>query len=304
MTTIDRRLFMQIAGSAAFAPMTMMTSQTSEASRASKAPGPFKMGLQLYTIRRPLATDLDGTLKRVAALGYQEAETYGFDPDNNRYYGLPAKEFAQRLRDLGITCVSGHYDLNRYASAPDDVLNRYIDQCIEGAKVLGQSYITWPVLDEPSKPIEKFKAVVARLNPLGERVTKAGLQFAYHNHGWEFVEQSGQIPYDVLLKETDPALVKLQVDLYWLAHDSKESAHYWFKKAPGRYAMWHVKDMHKVSRDYTELGNGTIDYTQIWPDIGLAGMKHFFVEQGGNFAQDPMKSIEDCAAYVKQRLLK
>ena len=151
----------------------------------------------------------------------------------------------------------------------------------------------------PSKPIDKFKAVVARLNPLGERVAKAGLQLAYHNHGYEFVEQNGRLPYDILLKETDPELVKLQVDLYWLAHDSKEPARYWFKRAPGRYVMWHVKDMHKVSRDYTELGNGTIDYTQIWPDTELAGMKHFFVEQGGNFAQDPMKSIEDCAAYVK-----
>jgi sugar phosphate isomerase/epimerase len=311
MTTIDRRLFMQIAGAiaaaGAFAPMTTMTSQASgtpQTPRTTKTPRRYKMGLQLFTIRRPLAADVGGTLKRVAALGYEEVETYGFDPNATGYYGLPAKEFAQRLRDLNITCVSGHYDLNRFAEAPDDALNRYIDQCIEGAKVLGQSYITWPVLDETSKPIEKFKAVVARLNPLGERVAKAGLQLAYHNHGWEFVEQNGQLPYDILLKGTDPALVKLQVDLYWLAHDSKEPANYWFKRAPGRYAMWHVKDMHKVSRDYTELGNGTIDYTQIWPDTELAGMKHFFVEQGGNFAQDPMKSIEDCAAYVKQRLLK
>ena len=297
MTTLDRRLFLQIAGSAAFAPIAMTTPQ-------SKKPRRYKMGLQLFTIRRPLAANRDETLKRVAALGYEEVETYGFDPNGVGYYGLPAKEFAQRLRDLNMTCVSGHYDLNKFAEASNDELNRYIDQCIEGAKVLGQSYITWPVLDETSKPIEKFKALVARLNPLGERVAKAGLQLAYHNHGYEFVEQDGQLPYDILLKETDPALVKLQVDLYWLAHDSKEPARYWFKKAPGRYVMWHVKDMDKVSRDYTELGNGTIDYTQIWPDIELAGMKHFFVEQGGNFAQDPMKSIEDCATYVKQRLLK
>ena len=182
MTTIGRRLFMQMAGAVAAAD-AIATMMSTHASQTSKAPRRYKMGLQLYTIRRPLAADVDGTLKRIAALGYQEVETYGFDPAANRYYGLPAKEFAQRLRDLNLTCVSGHYDLNRFASAPDDALYRYVDQCIEGAKVLGQSYITWPVLDEPSKPIDKFKAVVARLNPLGERVAKAGLQLAYHNHG-------------------------------------------------------------------------------------------------------------------------
>jgi sugar phosphate isomerase/epimerase len=299
---ISRRLFMQMAG--AFAATDAFVPMTQTPPTKSPPTPRYKMGLQLYTIRRPLAADLDGTLKRVAALGYEEVESYGFDPATIGYYGLPAKAFAERLRDLKMTCPSGHYDLNRFASAPDDALYRYVDACIEGAKAIGQSYITWPVLDEPSKKLEAFKAVVARLNPLGERVAKAGLQLAYHNHGWEFVEQNGELPYDVLLKGTDPALVKLQVDLYWLAHDSKEPAHYWFKKAPGRYVMWHVKDMHKVSRDYTELGNGTIDYTQIWPDIKLAGMKHFFVEQGGNFAQDPMRSIEDCATYVKTRLLK
>lgn len=143
-----------------------------------------------------------------------------------------------------------------------------------------------------------------RLNRVGERVGKAGLEFAYHNHGYEFVAQDGQVPYDYLLTHTDPSLVKLQVDLYWLAHDSPQPASYWFDRAPGRYVMWHVKDMHKVSRDYTELGNGTIDYTTIWPHAPRSGMKHFFVEQGGNFAKDPMQSVTDGAAYVKTFLLK
>jgi sugar phosphate isomerase/epimerase len=264
----------------------------------------YKMGLQLFTIRRPLAEDLDGTLRRVAGLGYQEVETYGFDPATIGYYKMPAREFAGRLRDLGITAPSGHYDLNRFAAAPLDELNRYVDACIEGAKAIGHRYITWPFLDPPSRPLEAFKAVVERLNGVGERIGNAGLEFAYHNHGYEFVPQDGQVPYDVLLKNTDPSLVKLQIDLYWLAHDSAEPASYWFDRAPGRYVMWHVKDMHKVSRDYTELGNGSIDYTKVWPLAQRSGMKHFFVEQGGNFAKDPMQSISDGAAYVKRYLLK
>jgi sugar phosphate isomerase/epimerase len=216
---------------------------------------------------------------------------------------MPARDFAQRLRDNGLTSPSGHYDLNRFATASDADLHRYVDRCIEGAKLLGQSYITWPFLEEPLRALEPFSRIVARFNGIGERITKGGLQFAYHNHGFEFTEQNGRIPYDVVLRDTDAKLVKLQLDLYWLAHDSKQPPRYWFERAPGRYVMWHVKDMHKVSRDYTELGNGSIDYTKIWPDAAFSGMKHFFVEQGSNFAQDSMQSVTDCAAYVKRYLL-
>jgi sugar phosphate isomerase/epimerase len=263
----------------------------------------YKMGLQLYTIRDAMARDVVGTLKRVAALGYEEVETYGFDPVGLNYYDLPAGDFAQRLRDHGLTSPSGHYDLNRFAGASDADLERYVDRCIDGARLLGHRYITWPFLDPPFRPLDAFTRVVARLNRVGERITRAGLGFAYHNHGFEFTEQNGIVPYDVLLRETDARLVGLQLDLYWLSHDSKQPPRYWFDRAPGRYVMWHVKDMHKVSRDYTELGNGTIDYTRIWPDAARSGMKHFFVEQGGNFAKDSMQSITDGAAYVKRHLL-
>ncbi len=280
-----------------------MASAGALAPMSQAAQTPYKMGLQLFTIRDAMARDVTGTLARVAALGYQEVETYGFDPEAIGYYRLPAREFADRLRQHGLTAISGHYDLNRFATASDADLDRYVDRCIEGAKILGQSYITWPFLEEPLRAIEPFTRIVARFNHIGERIAKGGLQFAYHNHGFEFAEQNGRIPYDVVLKDTDPALVKLQLDLYWLSHDSKHPPRYWFDRAPGRYVMWHVKDMHKVSRDYTELGNGSIDYTQIWPDAARSGMKHFFVEQGGNFAHDSMQSITDCAAYVKRYLL-
>ena len=209
------------------------------------------------------------------------------------FYGLPAKVFAQRLRDNNMTSPSGHYDLNRFASSSVDDLKRYVDRCIEGAHALGQAYITWPLIDEGFRTIDKFKVVAERLNLAGGQIKKAGLQLAYHNHDFEFVEQNGQIGYDIILKETDPALVKLQMDLYWIAHGSKLTANQWFKRQPGRFVMWHVKDMHKTSRDYTEVGNGTIDFTRIWPDAALAGLKHFFVEQGGNFTHDPFTSVAE-----------
>ena len=292
---MSRRTLLQQAGAFASAALAYPIAQPR---------GRYKLGLQLYTMRAAMRQDVDGTLKRIAALGYEEAETYGFDPQGIGYYGLDAKAFAQRLRDNNLATPSGHYDLNRFMATSIDDLKRYMDQCIEGARALGQTYITWPLLDKDSRTIEKFKVAAERLNIAGGQAKKAGLQVAYHNHDFEFVEQNGQLGYDIILKETDPALVKLQMDLYWIARGSKQPPHYWFKRAPGRFVMWHVKDVHRTSGDYTEVGNGTIDFTKIWPDAQLAGLKHFFVEQGGNFTHDPFRSIADSADYVKRVLMK
>jgi sugar phosphate isomerase/epimerase len=106
------------------------------------------------------------------------------------------------------------------------------------------------------------------------------------------------------MRETDPAVVKLQIDLYWAMHSSKLSPAELFSQQPGRFVMWHVKDMDKVSRDYTELGNGSIDYTEILPDASRAGLQFYFIEQGGNFATNSIQSITDSARFFKQNLEK
>jgi len=292
---ITRRSFLQQTGALASAALASPVSQPRRR---------YKLGLQLYTLRAAMRQDVEGTLKRIAAMGYEEVETYGFDPEGIGFYGLAAKAFAQRLRDHNLTTPSGHYDLNRFAGSSADDLERYVDRCIEGAHAIGQAYITWPLVDEGFRTIEKFKVVAARLNLAGGQIKKAGLQLAYHNHDFEFVEQNGQIGYDIILKETDSALVKMQMDLYSIARGSKRSPNERFKQQPGRFVMWHVKDVHRTSRDYTEVGNGTIDFTRIWPAASLAGLKHFFVEQGGNFTHDPFRSVADSAEYVKRVLLK
>ncbi|WP_254090301.1 sugar phosphate isomerase/epimerase family protein [Dawidia soli] len=263
---------------------------------------PLKMGLQLFTIRDALAKDLNGTLKTVASLGYQDLETYGFEPETNRYYGIDASAFKSMLDRLQLTTSSGHYDFYRYFLQPEDVLRRYVDQCIEGAKALGQKYITWPWLDPESRTIDKFKLLAQTLNKVGEQVNKAGLGFAYHNHDYEFTDQQGVNGYDVLLADTDASLVKLQIDLYWVMHSSKLTPAELFKKQPGRFVMWHIKDMDRKTRDYTELGNGSIDYTAILPYASQSGLQYYFLEQGGNFAVNSMQSIRDSASYFKTNL--
>jgi len=264
----------------------------------------YKMGLQLFSIRDPLAKDLTGTIKRIATVGYEDCETYGYDPSQVKYYGVKATEFKKLLTDNNMITTSGHYDFTKYFDKPMDAMSQYVDQCIEGAHALGQKYITWPWLDPAFRTLDNFHVLAGKLNKIGERVTKAGLGFAYHNHDFEFTDYNGQIGYDIIMKETDPALVKLQMDLYWVMHSSKRTPSQLFDLQPGRFVMWHIKDMDKISRDYSELGNGSIDFTVILPEAARAGLQYYYIEQGGNFAKDPVQSVTDSAIYFKKNLEK
>ncbi|MET3878766.1 sugar phosphate isomerase/epimerase [Chitinophaga sp. OAE865] len=263
----------------------------------------YKLGLQLYTIRDAIEKDVRAAMKQIAGYGYEEVETYGF---NKHYWGFDPKTAKQILDDNDLTTSSGHYDLDKYLlnNATEDDMKRYVDDCIEGAHALKQDYIVWPWLDPSLRSIEKFKLVAATLNKIGEQIKKGGLQLAYHNHNFEFTEQNGQIGYDIILNETDASLVKLQIDLYWIAYASKLKPHEWFLKQPGRFVSWHLKDMDKVNRDYEVMGEGSIDFKTIMPDAKLSGVKHIFVEQGGNFKPDALSCVARSAAYVKNTLFK
>jgi sugar phosphate isomerase/epimerase len=296
LKSINRRDFIRYTGG--LLSTSLVTLPTFAQASAKK----YKMGLQLFTVRDALARDLTGTIKQITAIGYEDTETYGYNPERGKYYGLPASEFKLLLTDNQLITTSGHYDFHRYFEKPADDLRRYVDQCITGAKVLGQRYITWPWIDQNSRTLEKFKQLAQQLNFVGEQVNKAGLGFAYHNHDYEFFDLGGQTGYDIVMRETDPSLVKLQLDLYWAKHSAKLSPAELISKQPGRFVMWHVKDMHKVSRDYTELGNGSIDYTVILPEASRAGLQFYYIEQGGNFAKDSMTSIADSAAFFKKNL--
>jgi sugar phosphate isomerase/epimerase len=293
-SSISRRDFLQAVA------LTTATLTTLPAFSKNRAPK-YKMGLQLFTIRDAMASDLKNTLKKVSELGYQDTETYGFDPANKKYYGLNAVDFKKLMEDNNLTTTSGHYDLFSYIRKSDDELKSYLDRSIEGAHILGQKYITWPWLDPDSRTMESFKVLVKKLNLAGEHVTKAGLGFAYHNHDFEFIDHNGENGYDLIMRETDPSAVKLQIDLYWAMHSSKLTPAELFRKQPGRFVMWHIKDMDKATRDYTELGNGSIDYNQILPDASLAGLQYYYLEQGGNFASNSMQSIADSAAFFKKK---
>lgn len=264
----------------------------------------YKLGYQLFSVNQEMNDDPINTLKALKAMGYEDFEIYGFDDKKVTYYGIAADEFKKQLEDMELTVTSGHYGFAPYLSQTEDELKRFVDQCIKGAKALNTPYITWPWIAPEQRTIDNFKLMSQKLNVIGAQIKAAGLGFAYHNHGFEFEEHDGEIGYDIILQDTDPDLVKLQIDMYWVMHSSKQTPKEWIAKQPGRYVMWHIKDMDKVSRDYTELGNGSINYVDIMPDPTESGLEYYYIEQGGNYAHSPMKSAEDSATFFKTNLQK
>lgn len=262
----------------------------------------YKLGLQLYTVRDAMEKDPIGTLKSLKAMGYEDFETYGYDTESKTYYGYSPKEFRNILGDLGLSSSSGHYGVNNLMEASDDEINNYVDLCIEGASILGDKYIVYPSLKEAYRNTAGYISLVEKLNKMGERIHKAGLGFAYHNFGYDFDLYDGRSGMDWVIKETNPEWVKLEVDFYWVMFADKISPTELVKKAPGRFKLWHIKDMHKVSRDYTELGNGSIDYTTILPDASVSGLEYLYIEQGGNFAVNSMESVAESARFYKENI--
>ena len=293
---MNRRSFLEktsILGATAWLPLS---------SFSMFAKSKYKMGLQLYSINEDMIKETIVTLRALKALGYEDFETFGFDSKNGTYYGYKASEFKNILEDLQITASSGHYGFSSYLEKSKDDLNRFVDQCIKGALTLDMKYITWPWIAPEQRTIDNFKLMSTKLNIIGEQVTKAGLGFAYHNHDFEFIDHDGVNGYDIILNETDASLVKLQMDMYWVMHSSKLSPKELIAKQPGRYVMWHIKDMDKITRDYTELGEGSINYEEILPDPIESGLKFYYLEQGGNFKINAMKSAAINAGYFKKHL--
>ena len=264
----------------------------------------YKMGYQLYSIRDAMAKDPVATLKALKKMGYHDFETYGYDPSEDTFYGYKSAEFMKVLEDLELTATSGHYGFASYLNKSDDDMKWFVDKCIKGAKALDMRYITWPWISDEQRTLDNYKLMASKLNGIGEQINKAGLGFAYHNHGFEFIDHDGDTCYDIIIRETDPSLVKLQLDMYWLRHSSNISIKELIKRQPGRFTMWHIKDMDKVSRDYTELGNGSIDYINELPDPKESGLEFYYLEQGGNYAHNSTRSAADSASYFKQHLSK
>jgi len=310
---ISRRRFIAIAGgaTAAAAGSTLMLH------RVSASPVGLPIGIQLYSVSKPYADDPAGTLKELKAMGYREVETSPMPK-------LSAKEQRTLFDVAGLTCPSVHLPL----TAPDlgpafedahtlgahftvsSILREFTPEFMKAAKeAMNGGKVTMPEL--PPLGLDGFKKTAALMNEVGRKAKAAGLQYTYHNHNFEFEKMPDGSPgYDILLKETDPELVKFEVDCGWMVVAGSDPVAY-FKKYPGRFRMLHIKDFKPTGKPTidltgagrpqgTDLGTGFVDYKPIFAAAKTAGIEHIFAEQEAPFAVSQMESAKVDFAYLEK----
>jgi len=257
------------------------------------------VGLQLYSLRDQIPKDVKGAIAKVAAAGYKEVEPFGYSKANG-FWGLDAKAFSDLLKDNGLTTPSGHFGMDQFFvhDKTDD-----LDSYIEAANQTGMSYVIVPSINgEVLKSADQFKMVADKMNKAAEYCKKSGLTLGYHNHNFEWKPVDGTTFYDVLLKETDPALVHMEMDIYWVVRAGEDPVKL-IEAHPGRYALCHLKDMDKTNSNLnTEIGKGSIDFKTILSHAKEAGLKHFIVEQENYIDIDPYESIKESADYCRNVL--
>ncbi|ABQ05216.1 sugar phosphate isomerase/epimerase family protein [Flavobacterium johnsoniae] len=259
-----------------------------------------EIGLQLYTLREELPKNVKAVLEKVAASGYTNVETYGFSI-KDQFWGLSPVELKKILDENNLKAVSGHYNLGSFLY---DGNTAELIASIEAAKTLKSEFLTVPWVDESfRKSLEDYKKIASRLNQAAKMCADSGLKLAYHNHDFEFQKHDGVTGYEILLNGTDKSLVCFELDLYWVVRSGNDPLQL-FKENPGRFKMWHVKDMDKQNQALnTEVGSGLIDFKPFFAAAKQAGMVHFFVEQENNFAVNSFQSIKTSCGFISQKLI-
>jgi sugar phosphate isomerase/epimerase len=250
------------------------------------------IGLQLYSLRAKFAKDVPGTLDLVKSYGIKYVELAGT-------YNLPAEQFRKMLDERGLVAVSGHFGYDRYAKDPEAVAKE--------AKALGLKYagVAWITHKAPFDEAQARDAI-AVFNKAGAALAKHGIQFFYHNHGYEFRPHNGETFVDMLIKGTDPKLVAFQMDTFWVKHPGADPTAY-LNKYPGRWKLMHVKDMKpgtesnfsggsNVNNDVA-LGTGTMDWPSILKAAKKAGVEYYFIEDESDAAAE---HIPQSLAYLAQ----
>lgn len=269
------------------------------------SPFGLPLGLQLYSVRDLLPKDYEGTLKQIAALGYQEVEAAGF------FHHTP-QEVKHAMQAANLRCVSAHY--------PSSELHQRLDEIIAFHHELQTHYIicSSPGLKNPPSASDTSQAHQShaltlddwhwnaeQFNKLGEKVKAAGMEFGYHNHVAEFKKTDGLVPFDELLRLTDPALVTIEMDCGWVTVGGGNPIDY-LRRYPTRISLLHVKDFKHSDKpastteapEAAELGRGVTDYRAIFGAASKTGIKHYFVEQEA-FDKPPFEALKIDADYMK-----
>lgn len=305
---IDRRTFLKsVAGISGACLATGFTgvSVASNLTRRRSAVPADRIGVQLYTLRDLMRQDFEGTLQKVAQIGYKEVEFAG-------YYERTPEQVRQLLDKLGLTSPSTHTGV--------DLLRNDLEGQIQTALTIGHKYLTVPALGEAfagQMTPESWHRYAEEFNKYGAACKENGLGFAYHNHHFEFVPAGeGKTGYDVLLSETDPDLVSFEMDLMWTIVAGQDPVAL-FEKYPGRFVMWHVKDIKEletakaaatqgmqgfrtIMERISAVGEGDIDFDRIFARAEQAGLQHYIVENDA--PEDAVQDIEISYANLKKML--
>jgi sugar phosphate isomerase/epimerase len=227
-----------------------------------------KIGINTYTLHDMMNQEPIKTLELIAQVGYTWIEVAGYS--EGKLYGIEATRFGNIIRDLGMELISSHCALY------PDTADRIADDAVKA----GLKYVVLPNIPRDKRnTADDFFRIADDLNKSGEIVKTRGIKAGYHNHPFEFARFGDTSGYDILLNNTDPELVTFQPDLYWIVAAGHNPTDY-FEKYPGRFEMYHVKDMEKEpGNQSTPIGSGRIDFEPMFNKASVAGMQYFFIEQ-------------------------
>ncbi|MBV7260338.1 sugar phosphate isomerase/epimerase family protein [Erythrobacter crassostreae] len=276
----DRRAFM---GSAALVGLGALSGCTAPAGETdadrTKPVYDGLLGVQLYTVREMFEADPKATLEALAEIGFKDCETAGL-------FEHKATDIRAMMDDLGLVSRSAHVRLPQ--------LREGFSNAIEEAGMLGQDrlYLGW--IPEEERSLDKYRALAELLNQRGEEAKAAGMMVGYHNHEFEFIDVAGTSGYDILLAETDPELVTMEIDFFWAAEAGINPAAL-FDKAPGRFTSCHIKDR-TSSGDMVSVGDGVIDFASYFELAETAGLERFYVEHDN--PEDALASVGRSHAYL------
>jgi len=252
------------------------------------------LAIQLYTIRDAMVENLEKSLERLAELGFKQLEIYGYD---GKFFGKTRTEFQTILKNVGLEVISSHHTTEIVHHTKGTLLNDW-EKSVEDLQFIGSKYIVCSYLFEEERTLEHYKKLPELLNQSGMITNNAGIDFAYHNHDFEFEKFENKTVYDFILDNTDSDLVKMELDLYWIAKAGFSPLDY-FEKYPKRFPLWHLKDMKAGSKDFAEIGNGTIDFKTIFEAKEKAGLEYWFLEQDSS-DKDIFESIKISENYIKK----
>ncbi|MDT8369631.1 MAG: sugar phosphate isomerase/epimerase [Longimicrobiales bacterium] len=238
------------------------------------------LGVQLYTVRDQMQADVARTLARVAGIGYREVEFAG-------YFGHAPREIRAMLDDTGLRAPAAHIAV--------EALTDEWEATLETANAVGHDHLVVAWIPEPMRgSLDAWRRTADLFTRAGETARAAGLGLAYHNHDFEFHEMEGRVPFDVFCEESDPELVRIELDIFWITHGGGDALAF-FERWPGRVPMVHVKGR-TPEGEMVDVGQGAIEWAEVLGRHEEAGIRHYFVEH--DTPDDSLASIEASYRYL------